>query len=79
MIKDVKLPQWGMGMTEGTILKWLKQEGDAVTEGEPIAEVEAAKTTTELEAPYTGTLVEIKVAEGETVEIYTTLAAIETA
>jgi pyruvate/2-oxoglutarate dehydrogenase complex dihydrolipoamide acyltransferase (E2) component len=74
----VRLPQWGMGMTEGVILEWFKPPGSAVTEDEPIALVEAAKIETELEAPYTGTLTEIVVQPGQTVEVGTVLAWIET-
>ncbi len=75
---EVRLPQWGMGMTEGTIAQWLKQVGDQVNEGEALAQVETAKVETELESPETGVLVEIKVAAGTTVEIYTPLAVIDT-
>jgi pyruvate/2-oxoglutarate dehydrogenase complex dihydrolipoamide acyltransferase (E2) component len=75
---EVKLPQWGMGMTEGTLTEWLKQVGDQVTEGEPLAKVEAAKVAAELESPETGKLTDIIVQAGATVEIYTTLAIIET-
>jgi pyruvate/2-oxoglutarate dehydrogenase complex dihydrolipoamide acyltransferase (E2) component len=74
---EVLLPQWGMGMSEGTILRWLKAAGDRVTEDEPLAEVEAAKVEETLESPATGTLVEILVGEGETVEVRTPVAVIE--
>lgn len=74
---EVKLPQWGMGMSEGTIVAWKKAVGDEVVEGEPLAEVEAAKVNTDLEAPESGVLTEILVPEGATVEIYTALAVIE--
>ena len=74
---EVNLPQYGMGMTEGTIEQWLKQEGDPVTEGEDIAEVEAEKTTVIVVAPESGTLSKILVAEGETVPVFTVLALIE--
>lgn len=75
---DVLLPQWGMGMSEGTIVEWLKKVGDTVTEDEPLAEVEAAKVEETLESPATGTLVEIVVAEGETVDVRSLIAVIET-
>lgn len=75
---DVLLPQWGMGMSEGTIVEWLKKVGDTVAEDEPLAEVEAAKVEETLESPATGTLVEIVVAEGETVEVRSLIAVIET-
>ena len=75
---EVLLPQWGMGMSEGSIVKWLKQVGDQVTEDEPMAEVEAEKVEETLEAPATGTISEILVAEGESVEVRTVVAIIET-
>jgi pyruvate/2-oxoglutarate dehydrogenase complex dihydrolipoamide acyltransferase (E2) component len=77
MREAVRLPQWGMGMSEGAILEWYKSPGDAVTEDEPIALVEAAKIETELEAPYTGTLSEIVVTAGETVPVGAILAWID--
>ncbi len=77
MSVEVNLPQFGMGMTEGTIEQWLKHEGDPVTEGEEIAEVEAEKTTVVVVAPETGTLAKILVAEGETVPVFTALALID--
>lgn len=76
---DVLLPQWGMGMSEGTITTWLKAVGDSVTEDEPLAEVEAEKVEETLESPATGTLVEIVVPEGETVEVRSVVARIEVA
>ncbi len=75
---EVLLPQWGMGMSEGTIVQWLKAVGDRVTEDEPLAEVESEKVEETLESPATGTLVEILVAEGENVEVRTLIAVIET-
>jgi hypothetical protein len=75
---DVLLPQWGMGMSEGTITSWLKGVGDTVAEDEPLAEVEAEKVEETLESPAAGTIVEIKVPEGETVEVRTPVAVIET-
>lgn len=77
MATEVNLPQFGMGMTEGTVQKWLKAEGDPVTEEEEIAEVEAEKVTVMVVAPETGTLVRIVVKEGETVPVFTTLAMID--
>lgn len=74
---EVNLPQFGMGMTEGTVDHWLKREGDPVTEGEDIAEVEAEKTTVVVVAPETGTLATILVQEGETVPVFTVLALID--
>lgn len=77
MTYEVLLPQWGMGMTEGTINQWLKQPGDAVAEDEPLAMVETAKVEAELESPYAGVLTEIRVQAGETVAVGTVLAVID--
>ena len=76
---EVLLPQWGMGMSEGTITSWLKSVGDTVAEDEPLAEVEAEKTSETLESPASGTLAEIVVAEGQTVEVRTVIGYIESA
>jgi pyruvate/2-oxoglutarate dehydrogenase complex dihydrolipoamide acyltransferase (E2) component len=76
---DVLLPQWGMGMSEGVIVEWLKGVGDQVTEDDPLAEVESEKVEETLEAPATGVLLEILVQEGETAEVRTVVAVIETA
>jgi pyruvate dehydrogenase E2 component (dihydrolipoamide acetyltransferase) len=76
MATEVRLPQWGMEMAEGTIVKWLKKEGDAIKEGEPLVEVETAKIDTELESIASGILAHILVSEGETIPIRTVLAVI---
>ena len=76
---EVLLPQWGMGMSEGVINAWLKSVGDAVVEDEPIADVSAEKVDEELLAPESGTLVEILAQPGDTVEVRTVVAIIETA
>ena len=74
MPTEILLPQWGMEMDEGTVLKWLKKEGDLVREGEPLVEIETAKLTTELESFASGTLARIVVPEGGTVPIRAVLA-----
>lgn len=74
---EVLLPQWGMGMSEGSIVRWLKQVGDVVAEDEALAEVEAEKVEETLESPAAGTLVEILVPEGQAVEVRTVVAVIE--
>src|SRR3954452_17393694 len=79
MATEIVLPQWSMGMADGTIVRWLKQEGDAVAEGEPLVEVEAAKVTSEVEAESSGVLARILVAEGETVPVRTPLCIIGSA
>lgn len=75
---EVLLPQWGMGMSEGTVTSWLKKVGDRVAEDEPLAEIEAEKATQELESPASGTLVEILAPEGSEVKVRTLIAWIET-
>lgn len=77
MTIKVVLPKSGMGIDEGTILRWLKAEGDRVTQGESIVEVETAKATQEVEAPATGTLVKILLSAGETATVNTDIALIE--
>jgi pyruvate/2-oxoglutarate dehydrogenase complex dihydrolipoamide acyltransferase (E2) component len=71
---QVLLPQWGMGMSEGKIVKWFKSVGDTVTEDEPLAEVESEKSVDVIESPAPGTLTEILVGEGETVPVRTAVA-----
>lgn len=74
---EVRMPRWGMNMKDGTIVAWLRQVGDRVEAGEPIAEIETAKTTNTLEAPASGVLARILVAEDDTVAVQTVLAQIE--
>jgi pyruvate/2-oxoglutarate dehydrogenase complex dihydrolipoamide acyltransferase (E2) component len=66
-----------MGMSEGSIVRWLKQVGDVVAEDEALAEVEAEKVEETLESPAAGTIVEILVPEGQAVEVRTVVAIIE--
>lgn len=75
---EVLLPQWGMGMSVGTIVEWKKKVGDHVKEGDLIAEIEAEKATQELEAPATGVLSEIVVGIDTETPVRTVLAYIET-
>lgn len=76
---EVRLPQWGMGMSEGTVTEWLKKVGDRVEEDEPLAVIEAEKATQELESPASGVLVEIVVEEGDDAEVRSVLAYIDSA
>ncbi len=76
MASEIVLPQWGMEMQDGTIVKWLKKEGDTVEEGEPIVEIETAKLQTELESTVSGILARIVAQEGEIVPIRGLLAVI---
>lgn len=64
MATDIYLPQLGLTMTEGTVTRWLKAAGDPVQRGEPVAEIETDKVTTEIEAPADGILGPILVPAG---------------
>jgi pyruvate dehydrogenase E2 component (dihydrolipoamide acetyltransferase) len=75
-MQTVIMPKMGDAMEEGTLVRWLKREGERVKEGEPIAEIATDKATIELEAPASGTLRGIRVQEGATVPISTPLAYI---
>jgi pyruvate/2-oxoglutarate dehydrogenase complex dihydrolipoamide acyltransferase (E2) component len=77
MAIKVNLPKWGMGIDEGTVVRWLKTEGETVKQGEPIVEIETAKATQDVEAPASGRLVKILLAEGETAAVNTEIALIE--
>ncbi len=74
MAAEIIMPSLGESVFEGTIAKWLKQEGDEVKQYEPILEIETDKVTTEATAEISGTLLKIMVSEGETVEVGTVLA-----
>jgi pyruvate dehydrogenase E2 component (dihydrolipoamide acetyltransferase) len=76
MAVEVVLPALGLTVEKGTILKWLKKEGDTVTKGESLYEVEADKVTTEVESPASGVLRKILVPEGIEVPILTVVAVI---
>ncbi|MCG8483122.1 MAG: 2-oxo acid dehydrogenase subunit E2 [Clostridia bacterium] len=76
MIIFVKMPKLGLTMTEGVLVKWLKQEGDDVAKGEPIVEVESDKSIVEYESPETGILKKILIEEGKEVPILTDIAII---
>src|SRR2546422_3089731 len=73
----LKMPQLGESVTEGTVDRWLKQEGDMVRLDEPIVEVVTDKVNAEIPSPFEGRLVHIKVGAGETVAIGTALAELE--
>jgi pyruvate/2-oxoglutarate dehydrogenase complex dihydrolipoamide acyltransferase (E2) component len=77
MTLELKMPQYGMGMTEGTIVEWLKAEGDRIEAGEVIGSVEAAKSTSDLIAPVSGTLAKIVVPLDESVPVQTVIALID--
>ena len=71
---DITMPQLGETVTEGTITKWFKAVGDAVAEDEPLFEVSTDKVDSEVPSPVSGTLTEIKVPEGDTVDVGVVLA-----
>jgi pyruvate dehydrogenase E2 component (dihydrolipoamide acetyltransferase) len=75
--EPVKMPQLGETVVEGTIVKWLKSEGDSVERDEPLFEISTDKVDTEVPSPLSGTITQILVQEGETVEVGTELAVIE--
>ncbi|MET0887552.1 MAG: biotin/lipoyl-containing protein [Mycetocola sp.] len=56
MAVEVKLPQWGMGMTEGTITEWLVAVGDSVAEGDELVNIETAKAEDVVVAPVSGVI-----------------------
>jgi 2-oxoglutarate dehydrogenase E2 component (dihydrolipoamide succinyltransferase) len=76
MAAEVIMPQMGESIAEGTITKWLKKVGDPVKRDEPIFEISTDKVDAEIPSPVAGTLVEIKVPEGQTVAINTVVALI---
>src|SRR4051812_10247155 len=73
---DVVMPQMGVSVSEGTITKWLKQEGEQVEADEPLLEISTDKVDTEVPSPGSGTLTQILVQEGATVDVGTKLAVI---
>ena len=73
---EIQMPQLGETVTEGTITKWLKSVGDEITEDEAIVEVSTDKVDSEIPSPVSGTLTEIKVEEGETVDVGAVLAIV---
>jgi pyruvate dehydrogenase E2 component (dihydrolipoamide acetyltransferase) len=75
---DVLMPQMGESIAEGTLSKWLKKLGDDVKRDEPLFEISTDKVDAEIPAPTAGTLVEIKVQEGQTVPVQTLVAVLDT-
>ena len=78
-LAQIKMPQLGESVTEGTVDKWLKHEGDFVKRDEPLVEVVTDKVNAEIPSPFEGKLVKIAVSEGETVNVGAVLAQIEVA
>src|SRR5215831_14349391 len=76
MPTDVVMPQMGESIFEGTITKWLKQPGEKVQRDEPLFEISTDKVDAEIPAPASGTLQEIKVQAGNTVQVNTVVGVI---
>jgi pyruvate dehydrogenase E2 component (dihydrolipoamide acetyltransferase) len=74
----VSMPQMGESIAEGTVTRWLKQVGDPVVRDEPILEISTDKVDAEIPSPESGALVEVRIQEGETVEVGTVVAYIDT-
>ncbi|MBV8206631.1 MAG: 2-oxoglutarate dehydrogenase, E2 component, dihydrolipoamide succinyltransferase [Acidobacteria bacterium] len=77
MATDVVMPQMGESIFEGTITKWLKKPGETVQRDEPLFEISTDKVDAEIPAPATGVLKEIKVGEGQTVQVNTVVGVID--
>ncbi|MBO6577142.1 MAG: 2-oxoglutarate dehydrogenase, E2 component, dihydrolipoamide succinyltransferase [Rhodothermales bacterium] len=75
---DVTMPKMGESITEGTVIVWLKKPGEAVELDEPLLEIGTDKVDTEVPSPAAGVLAEILVEEGETVEVNSVIARLET-
>src|SRR5215831_11550877 len=78
-VAPIKMPQLGESVTEGTVDRWLKKEGDYVKRDEPIVEVVTDKVNAEIPSPFEGKLVKIAVPEGTTIPIGVEIAVIELA
>ena len=76
MSVDIVMPQMGESITEGTVSKWLKQVGDTIEKDEPILEISTDKVDAEVPSPAAGVLLDIRVPEGETVEVGSVVAVI---
>ena len=76
MAVSVTMPRLGESVTEGTVTRWLKKEGERVEVDEPLLEVSTDKVDTEIPSPAAGTLLEIKVQQDDTAEVGAALAVI---
>ncbi|RDH12075.1 biotin/lipoyl-containing protein, partial [Tsukamurella pulmonis] len=76
MAFSVQMPALGESVTEGTVTRWLKQEGDTITVDEPLLEVSTDKVDTEIPAPASGVLLKILAQEDDVVEVGGDLATI---
>src|SRR5262245_64827069 len=76
MATEVVMPQMGESIAEGTIVRWIKKVGDPIDKDEPLFEISTDKVDAEIPSPGAGTLLEIKVKEGETVPVNSVVAVI---
>src|ERR1043166_2888369 len=76
MATDVIMPALGVAQETGTLLNWLKAEGQSVTKGEPLMEVETDKATVEIEAPASGILANVAAAAGDEIPVGNRIAVI---
>ena len=76
MPREINLPQWGMAMNDGTVVKWLKNVGDQINKGDELVEIESTKVNAAIEAPDGGILGRIDVGEGNLVPVGTVLGLI---
>lgn len=76
MTIEIKVPAMGESVTEATVSKWFKKQGDAVKRDEPLLELETDKVTVEVPAPADGSIESISVQEGDTVQVGAVLGAI---
>ncbi|MFI5567818.1 dihydrolipoamide acetyltransferase family protein [Streptomyces sp. NPDC051740] len=78
-VREFRMPDVGEGLTEAEILKWYVQPGDTVTDGQVVCEVETAKAAVELPIPYDGVVRELHFPEGTTVDVGTSIIAVDVA
>ena len=76
MATDVIMPALGVAQEKGTLLNWLKAEGQSVTKGEPLMEIETDKATVEIEAPASGILTNVTAVPGDEVPVGNKIAVI---
>ena len=76
MATEIRVPTLGESVTEATIARWMKKEGDAVSADEPLVELETDKVSVEVPAPGAGVLSSIAAQEGDTVEVDALLGSI---
>lgn len=74
---EVRMPQWGMDMTEGTIIEWYKRPGDRVEKGEPLVEIETAKAVSTLESPAAGIVAKLVASVNEQIPVQGLIAVID--